>query len=97
MRVNIPMAQWKQSIRAIAFCPGRVPRRRLPWRWRRLSGCSTLDENVIHRGYVFDKQTIAQVRPGMPAEQVLILLGTPTTTSTVGGDAWYYISQRSSA
>lgn len=58
------------------------------------SGCSTLDENVIHRGYVFDNQTIAQVRPGMPAEQVLILLGTPSTTSTVGGEAWYYISQR---
>jgi outer membrane protein assembly factor BamE (lipoprotein component of BamABCDE complex) len=59
-----------------------------------LSGCSTLDENVVHRGYVFDDQTIAQVRPGMPAEQVLILLGTPSTTSTVGGEAWYYISQR---
>jgi outer membrane protein assembly factor BamE (lipoprotein component of BamABCDE complex) len=59
-----------------------------------LSGCSTLDENVVHRGYVFDDQTIAQVRPGMPAEQVLVLLGTPSTTSTVGGEAWYYISQR---
>jgi outer membrane protein assembly factor BamE (lipoprotein component of BamABCDE complex) len=59
-----------------------------------LSACSTLDENVVHRGYVFDDQTIAQVRPGMPAEQVLILLGTPSTTSTVGGEAWYYISQR---
>lgn len=59
-----------------------------------LAGCSTLDENVVHRGYVFDDQTIGQVRPGMPAEQVLILLGTPSTTSTVGGEAWYYISQR---
>jgi outer membrane protein assembly factor BamE (lipoprotein component of BamABCDE complex) len=59
-----------------------------------LSGCSTLDENVVTRGYVFDDKTIAQVRPGMPAEQVLILLGTPSTTSTVGGEAWYYISQR---
>jgi outer membrane protein assembly factor BamE (lipoprotein component of BamABCDE complex) len=59
-----------------------------------LSGCSTLDENVVHRGYVFDSQTVAQIRPGMPAEQVLILLGSPSTTSTVGGEAWYYISQR---
>ncbi len=59
-----------------------------------LSGCSTLDENVIHRGYVFDDQTIAQIRPGLPAEQVLVLLGTPSTTSTVGMEAWYYISQR---
>jgi len=59
-----------------------------------LSGCSTLDENVVQRGYIFDEKAIAQVRPGMPAEQVLILLGTPSTTSTVGMEAWYYISQR---
>ncbi len=59
-----------------------------------LSGCSPLDDNTIHRGYVFDDQTIAQVRPGMPAEQVLVLLGSPSTTSTVGMEAWYYISQK---
>ncbi|MCI4679155.1 outer membrane protein assembly factor BamE [Rhodoblastus acidophilus] len=59
-----------------------------------LSGCSTLDDTVIHRGYIFDDQTVAQIRPGMPAEQVLVLLGTPSTTSTVGLEAWYYISQR---
>jgi outer membrane protein assembly factor BamE (lipoprotein component of BamABCDE complex) len=52
------------------------------------------DDNVIHRGYVFDEQTISQVRVGTAAEQVLILLGTPSTTSTIGGDAWYYISQK---
>jgi len=59
-----------------------------------LSGCSTLDENTVHRGYVFDDQAVSQVRVGSAAEQVLILLGTPSTTSTVGGDAWYYISQK---
>jgi len=59
-----------------------------------LSGCSTIDENAVHRGYVFDEQSVSQVRVGSAAEQVLILLGTPSTTSTVGGDAWYYISQK---
>lgn len=59
-----------------------------------LTACSTLDEGVVRRGYVFDDATIAQVRPGMPAEQVLVLLGTPSTTSTVGTEAWYYISQK---
>ena len=62
-----------------------------------LSGCSTFTSNdgaVVHRGYNFDDQTLAQVRVGSPAEQVLVLLGTPSTTSTVGGDAWYYISQK---
>ena len=29
-----------------------------------------------------------------PAEKVLSVLGTPSTTSTVGGDAWYYVSQK---
>jgi outer membrane protein assembly factor BamE (lipoprotein component of BamABCDE complex) len=59
-----------------------------------LAGCSTLDQGTIHRGYVFDEQTLSQVKIGAPAEQVLGVLGTPTTTSTVGGDAWYYISQK---
>ncbi len=56
--------------------------------------CGLFDDNIIHRGYVFDDQTLAQVRAGAPAEQVLIVLGTPSTTSTIGGDAWYYISQK---
>ncbi len=34
------------------------------------------------------------ITPGTPAEKVLSDLGTPSTTSTVGGDAWYYISQQ---
>ena len=59
-----------------------------------LSGCSTFEQGTITRGYVFDEQTLSQVKVGAPAEQVLTVLGTPTTTSTVGGDAWYYISQR---
>jgi outer membrane protein assembly factor BamE (lipoprotein component of BamABCDE complex) len=59
-----------------------------------LSGCSMFEDNVVHRGYVFDEQNLSQVRVGSAAEQVLIVLGTPSTTSTVGGDAWYYISQR---
>lgn len=59
-----------------------------------LSGCGMMEENVVHHGYVFDQQTMSQVRAGAAAEQVLILLGTPTTTSTVGGDAWYYMNQK---
>jgi outer membrane protein assembly factor BamE (lipoprotein component of BamABCDE complex) len=59
-----------------------------------IPGCSTLDQGSVHRGYVFDDQTLSQVKVGAPAEQVLAVLGTPTTTSTVGGDAWYYISQK---
>lgn len=59
-----------------------------------LSGCM-IGEN-LQKGYVIDERAVAQVRPGMPAEQVLSLLGTPTTVSTVGNRSWYYISQTQS-
>ncbi len=58
-----------------------------------LAGCLGYD-GVINRGAVYDQRKAAQVKPGMPAQQVLTVLGTPSTTSTVGGDAWYYVSQR---
>jgi outer membrane protein assembly factor BamE (lipoprotein component of BamABCDE complex) len=57
-----------------------------------LSGCLGYDGEV-QRGYVIDQKALDQVKPGSSAEQVLVLLGTPSTTSTVGGSAWYYISQ----
>lgn len=58
-----------------------------------LAGCLGYD-GVINRGAVIDERRTAQVKVGLPAPQVLALLGTPSTTSTVGGDAWYYFSQR---
>ena len=58
-----------------------------------LGGCLGYEGSVYH-GYIIDANAISQVRPGSSAEQVLVVLGTPTTTSTIGGDAWYYISQK---
>ena len=58
-----------------------------------LVGCLGYD-GTINRGYLAANAGLDKVNPGMPAEQVLSTLGTPSTTSTVGGDAWYYISQR---
>ena len=46
------------------------------------------------RGFVMDDGLIAQVKPGMDVQQVLTILGTPSTTSTVGNRTFYYISQR---
>ncbi len=57
-----------------------------------LGGCLGYDGEVP-RGYVIDEKALEQVKPGSSAEQVLVIMGTPSTTSTVGGDAWYYISQ----
>ena len=58
-----------------------------------LAGCLGYDGEVQH-GYVLDETALARVKDGTAAEQVLVLMGTPSTTSTVGGDAWYYISQK---
>ena len=57
-----------------------------------LGGCLGYD-GYVQRGYVVDPKALEQVRTGSSAEQVLVVLGTPSTTSTIGGDAWYYISQ----
>jgi outer membrane protein assembly factor BamE (lipoprotein component of BamABCDE complex) len=57
-----------------------------------LGGCLGYDGQVVH-GYQLDPKSAEQVKAGASAEQILVLLGTPTTTSTVGGDAWYYITQ----
>ena len=58
-----------------------------------LGGCLGYDGDIQH-GYVVDERALSQVKTGSSAEQVLIVMGTPSTTSTVGGDAWYYISQK---
>lgn len=57
-----------------------------------LGGCLGYDGQVVH-GYQIDPKVVDQVKVGSSAEQILVLMGTPTTTSTVGGDAWYYITQ----
>ncbi len=50
-------------------------------------------DGVVQRGYQADATTMNQLKNGLSKEKTLALLGTPSTTSTVGGDAWYYVSQ----
>lgn len=57
-----------------------------------LSGCLGYNGEIAH-GYQIDPRLLDQVKVGSSAEQALVVMGTPSTTSTVGGDAWYYISQ----
>ncbi len=44
-------------------------------------------------GYVVSEQALAQVPVGSSREQVLIALGSPSTTATFSGEVFYYISQ----
>lgn len=54
-----------------------------------LGACTT---QTVKHGHLFTPNDIAQVQPGMSTEQVTGLLGTPDTTSTDGGQSFYYIS-----
>ena len=55
-----------------------------------LAGCVG---ETLHRGYVPSEMALQQVQVGAPREQVLIALGTPSTTADFGGEVFYYISQ----
>src|SRR5499427_3392474 len=57
-----------------------------------LSGCFS---ETYQRGYIVPEGALEQIPVGSSQEQVLIVLGTPSTVATVSGEAFYYISQRS--
>jgi outer membrane protein assembly factor BamE (lipoprotein component of BamABCDE complex) len=57
------------------------------------AACSSFTQSYSH-GYVFDEASLEQVPPGSSQEQVLLVLGTPSTVATVSGEVFYYISQR---
>lgn len=76
---------------------GRAPARPL----RRLAAILALSllaagclATTYQRGYVFDQAALDQVPIGASQEQVLLVLGTPSTIATVSGEAFYYISQK---
>jgi len=59
-----------------------------------LGGCIGYDGD-FDRGYQIDEQSVAKLQVGKTDKrEALTVMGTPSTTSTVGGDAWYYIGQK---
>jgi outer membrane protein assembly factor BamE (lipoprotein component of BamABCDE complex) len=56
-----------------------------------LCGCAG---ETFQRGYVLPDGALQQIPLGASQEQVLIVLGTPSTVATVSGEAFYYVSQR---
>jgi outer membrane protein assembly factor BamE (lipoprotein component of BamABCDE complex) len=80
--------------------------RRLPACWRRmrsaaaiallcatLGGCLTGEE--FQKGYILPPGALEQIPIGASQDQVLIVMGTPSTVATLNGEVFYYISQRS--
>jgi outer membrane protein assembly factor BamE (lipoprotein component of BamABCDE complex) len=56
-----------------------------------LGGCFS---ETYQKGYVIPEGALEQIPIGASQEQVLILMGTPSTVATVSGEVFYYISQR---
>jgi outer membrane protein assembly factor BamE (lipoprotein component of BamABCDE complex) len=80
--------------------PHPAPFARSTGRFRRIAAACCLSllaagclATTFHRGYVFDQASLDQVPAGSSQEQVLLVLGTPSTVATVSGEAFYYISQ----
>jgi outer membrane protein assembly factor BamE (lipoprotein component of BamABCDE complex) len=58
-----------------------------------LSACGGFTE-TMQRGYVLPDGALEQVPVGSSQDQVLLVLGTPSTVATVDGEVFYYISQK---
>lgn len=66
-----------------------------------LSGCtgtsvlgSLSPGETLTQGYVIDQQQIDLVPVGSSREQVILALGSPSTTATFDNEVFYYISQK---
>jgi outer membrane protein assembly factor BamE (lipoprotein component of BamABCDE complex) len=57
-----------------------------------LSGCTG---EQFQKGYILPQGALEQIPIGASQDQVLIVMGTPSTVATLNGEVFYYISQRS--
>jgi outer membrane protein assembly factor BamE (lipoprotein component of BamABCDE complex) len=55
-----------------------------------LGGCS----EEFQKGYILPDGALEQIPIGASQDQVLIVMGTPSTVATLSGEVFYYISQR---
>jgi outer membrane protein assembly factor BamE (lipoprotein component of BamABCDE complex) len=58
-----------------------------------LGGCITGEQ--FQKGYILPPGALEQIPIGASQDQVLIVMGTPSTVATLNGEVFYYISQRS--
>ena len=50
----------------------------------------------FQKGYILPPGALEQIPIGASQDQVLIVMGTPSTVATLDGEVFYYISQRAS-
>ena len=76
-----PTARWRgfRSFAAVALvCAG-------------LGACAG---EPFQKGYILPPGALEQIPIGASQDQVLIVMGTPSTVATLNGEVFYYISQR---
>ncbi|MCL2716001.1 MAG: outer membrane protein assembly factor BamE [Alphaproteobacteria bacterium] len=75
--------------------------------WRRCSGLRAITTAAVlavalagcageqfQKGYILPTGALEQIPIGASQDQVLIVMGTPSTVATLEGEVFYYISQR---
>ncbi|QPF94707.1 outer membrane protein assembly factor BamE [Bradyrhizobium commune] len=75
----------------------------LRWRGLRMLAAATLVGAALtgctgeqfQKGYILPPGALEQIPIGASQDQVLIVMGTPSTVATLDGEVFYYISQRS--
>ena len=100
------MTEMTHSRPRAAFSRGPLARwRSLSLRWRGLGTlaavglvCALLGAcagEQFQKGYILPPGALEQIPIGASQDQVLIVMGTPSTVATLDGEVFYYISQRS--
>jgi outer membrane protein assembly factor BamE (lipoprotein component of BamABCDE complex) len=57
-------------------------------------GLAACTGETFQRGYLLPDGSLEQIPLGASQEQVLLVLGTPSTVATISGEVFYYISQK---
>ena len=60
------------------------------------AGLGACSGEQFQKGYILPQGALEQIPIGASQDQVLIVLGTPSTVATLDGEVFYYISQRTS-
>jgi outer membrane protein assembly factor BamE (lipoprotein component of BamABCDE complex) len=72
------------------------------WRGLRMAAAAALISGLLgactgeqfQKGYILPPGALEQIPIGASQDQVLIVMGTPSTVATLNGEVFYYISQR---
>ena len=100
------MIETSQTRSRVTFPRGLSARwRGVSARWRGLRAvaaaalvCAALGactSEQFQKGYILPPGALEQIPIGASQDQVLIVMGTPSTVATLNGEVFYYISQRS--